>query len=229
MTLSELLNRMKNKWKFIVLVTFMVAAASFSVSALLTPRYESIMSLIVIQKQPEDKVDAFSAAKSAEYLSDIFAKVVYTDSFINDVLKSPLNIQRTFSDNREDRKKEWEREVAVKTVNNTGIIKLSVLDPSRKEAEKIAQAIAWNLSTNGQKYHGGGDKIIINVIDGPETSNRPASPNLIINTALGLFMGFSLAVAYIYFFKKGLVAQEQKLKYNINFVSDNSNANFAQN
>jgi capsular polysaccharide biosynthesis protein len=179
-----------------------VASLVFAVSSLLEPKYRSDMRVLVIQKQPEDKVDAFSAAKSAEYLSDIFSKVIYTDSFVDDVLKSPVGVKNQYSSDKEDRKKEWEKQVKAKKINNTGIIEISVFDPSKKEAEKIVQAISSNLSVNNQKYHGGGEKIVITIIDGPITTNSPASPNVFLNTLIGFILGIIGSIGYLYFFGK---------------------------
>jgi capsular polysaccharide biosynthesis protein len=177
-------------------------ALVYAVSALITPEYRSDMSVLVIQKQPEDKVDAFSAAKSADYLSDTFSKIIYTDSFINDVLTSSAGIQTKFSTDHEDRKKQWENEVEVKKINNSGIIDISVFDPQKKEAEKIVQAISQNLSANSAKYHGGGDKITITVIDGPITSKMPARPNILLNVLLAFVVGIVGSTGYFYFFGK---------------------------
>jgi capsular polysaccharide biosynthesis protein len=197
--MEKLIQIAKNHWQTISLVTLLLTASVFAVSAFLTPQYESDMSILVIQKQPEDKVDAFSAAKSAEYLSDIFSKVIYSDSFIDDVIQSPLNITRKFSSDKEERKKEWEKDIKVRKINNTGILEISVFDPSRKEAERIVQAIAWNLSTNNGKYHGGGQKIVVNTIDGPITSQNQARPNVLLNSLLAFLIGIIGSLGFFYF------------------------------
>lgn len=208
---------LKRKWKSITLVAILVASLVFAVSALMEPKYRSDMSVLVIQKQSEDKVDAYSAAKSAEYLSDIFSKIIYTDSFIDDVLKSPENVQNKFSNDKEERKKEWKKEVKVEKINNTGIIEISVHDPSRSEAEKIAQAISSNLSVNNQKYHGGGEKINITIVDGPITTKFPASPNVFLNALAGFFFGIIGSIGYLYFFDKeeneSIIFHKSELKY----------------
>lgn len=195
----------------------MVASLVFAVSALMEPKYRSDMSVLVIQKQSEDKIDAYSAAKSAEYLSDIFSKIIYTDSFIDDVLKSPENVQNKFSSDREERKKEWKKEVKAEKINNTGIIEISVYDPSRNEAEKIARAISSNLFANNQKYHGGGEKINITTIDGPITTKFPASPNVFLNALAGFFFGIIGSIGYLYFFDKeeneSIIFHKSELKY----------------
>ena len=200
--MEKFIQIIKNHWQTVFLTTLLLTASVFAVSAFLTPEYESDMSILVIQKQPEDKVDAFSAAKSAEYLSDIFSKVIYSDSFIDDVIQSPLNIQREFSADKETRKKEWEKDVKVKKINNTGILEIGVFDVSRKEAEKIVQAIAWNLSTNNGKYHGGGQKIVVNAIDGPITSQNQARPNVLLNSLLAFLVGVIGSLGFFYFMEE---------------------------
>jgi capsular polysaccharide biosynthesis protein len=202
MNLENFEEILKRELKFLFLISFVVAAIVFAVSTIVPPKYRSDMSVLVIQKQPEDKVDAFSAAKSAEYLSDIFSKIIYTDSFIDDVLKSPVGVKNKYSTNKEDRKKEWDKEVSAKKVNNTGIIEISVFNPSKKEAEKLAEAISSNLSANNQKYHGGGEKVVITVIDGPITTQNPATPNIPLNSLVGFIVGLLGAIGYLYFFGK---------------------------
>jgi len=184
----------------IAVISLAAACLAFSVSAILPARYSSEISLLVIQKQSPDKVDAFSAAKSAEYLSDILSKSVYTDMFYADVMSAPQKPENQFSADHETRKQEWAKEIQTKQVNNTGIIKVTVLDKSKAEAQKLAEAIAWNFSTNGQKYHGAGNQVEIKLIDGPITSQYPTSPNIFLNAVLGFIAGFIGSIALAYFF-----------------------------
>ncbi|MFZ5982446.1 MAG: YveK family protein [Patescibacteria group bacterium] len=193
------IKKLASRWQIILISALALASLTFAISAFITPKYQSDMSVLVIQKQPVDKIDAFSAAKSAEYLSDIFLKVIYTDSFIDEVFKSPMEISTKLSSDHEEKKKEWEKMVKSKKVNNTGIVKVTVYNSSRKEAERIAQAIGWNLSTNGGKYHGGGDKVVINTIDGPITSDSPTSPNIWLNALLGFIVGIIGSCGTVYF------------------------------
>ena len=208
MILANFIKVLKKEWKFLFVSCFLVAALTFAVTAFLTPKYETTASILVIQKQPLDKVDAFSAAKSAEYLSDIFSKIIFTDSFIDDVLKSPIGVKNQYSSSKEERKKQWVKEVSVRKVNNTGIIEITVSDPSRQESQKVAQAIIWNLSTNNAKYHGGGDRIVLNPVDGPTLSKNPV-PNIWLDTLIGFVVGFLGASGILYFKKKDFIEQNE--------------------
>lgn len=188
------------RWRLIVATTIIFALISFIVSALLPVKYQSDVSVIVVQEQASEKVDAFSATKSAEFLGNIFTRVIYTTSFFNAVQDAPFDVRRDFSHDSEDREKEWQKLISVKKVNNTGIINISVFDESRKTAEETAKAIAYILTTKGGEYHGGGERVSVRLIDGPNTPLRPTVPHILSNTLMGALFGFVLALIVVYFF-----------------------------
>ncbi|MEA3322862.1 MAG: Wzz/FepE/Etk N-terminal domain-containing protein [Patescibacteria group bacterium] len=188
------------RWRLIVATTIIFALITFIVSALLPVKYQSDVSVIVVQEQASEKVDAFSATKSAEFLSNIFTRVIYTTSFFNAVQDAPFDVKRNFSHDAEEREEEWKKLISVKKVNNTGIIHISVFDESRKTAEETAKAIAYILTTKGEEYHGGGERVGVRLIDGPNTPLRPTVPHILSNTIIGALLGFVLAIIVVYFF-----------------------------
>lgn len=199
--MEKIIATIKEKWQMVILVTLMVTAVVFSATAFITPKYSSEISLIIIQKQASYKVDAFSAAKSAEYLGDILTKVVYTNTFMIDALSAPYEVKKQFSENPEKRKKQWEQALKVEKENNTGIIHVTVLDQSREEAEKLAQSVAWSFSVRGQKYHGGGDRVKVELIDGPITSGQPSHPDILLNTLLAFIVGLIGSIVLAFYFE----------------------------
>jgi len=199
--MSETLSKkIRRKWQTVMILTFIVVAIAFSVSIFMPAKYSSEMKMIIIQNHTSSDVDAFSAAKSAEYLSDILSNVVYTESFIQNMFDAPMEVTKDFSHSSEERMKIWKKTVDVSKENNTGILTIATYDPSREEAQNIAESIAWALNIRGTKYHGGGKNIKIQIIDGPITSEKPATPNIWVNTLLALIVGFAGAVATVHFF-----------------------------
>ncbi|MCK5080570.1 MAG: hypothetical protein KAQ63_00245 [Candidatus Moranbacteria bacterium] len=197
---DKLFNKIKKKWQTVMILVFMVVAITFSISIFIPARYSSKIKMIIIQNHQSDEVDAFSAAKSAEYLSDIIANVVFTESFIQDMLDAPFEVKRNFSGFSEEKMKTWEKTVDVDKENNTGILTITTFDRSKSEAEAIAESIAWGLNVRGSKYHGGGDSIKIKTIDGPITSEKSATPNVLLNSLLALIVGIAGAVSVVNFF-----------------------------
>lgn len=198
--MQDFISKIKNKWQTIMVIIFMVVAITFSVSIFIPAKYSSEVKMIVIQNHQSEKVDAFSAAKSAEYLSNIIANIVFTESFIQDMLDAPFEVERNFSISSEKKVKMWKKMVDVKKENNTGILTIKVLDNSQEQAEIIADSISWALNTRGSKYHGGGNTVEIKTIDGPITSEKLAIPNIPLNIALALVIGLTGSLSIVYFF-----------------------------
>lgn len=194
--MREVLPKIFKKWQLILYITFVAGSCAFFVSTLIPPKYRSDITILIIQKE----TNTASASRSVEYLSEIFSQVIFTELFLDDVLNSSLKIEKKFSDDPGERKKQWEKEVQVEKISGAGILKISVFDRSMIESRKIARAIAQNFSENGQKYHGRKEVIEPKLIDGPITSSLPVSPNIFLNTALGLIIGFvgSVIVAIFY-------------------------------
>ena len=119
--MKEFLLKIKEKWQTIMILVFMVVAITFSVSVFIPAKYSSEVKMMIIQDHQSDKVDAFSAAKSAEYLSDIISKVIFTESFIKNVFDAPFGLEDDLPNSSEERMKAWEKMVDVSKQNNTGI------------------------------------------------------------------------------------------------------------
>ncbi len=189
----------KNWWT-IILLGFIGGAVFFIVSAFLAPNYQTDISVLVIEKQFKGKSADFSTIKSVEYLSETLSKIIFTESFLEELEKSPVKTKLNLSKERSQRKKEWRKKIKVKKVANTGIIEITVFDQSRKMGEQIAQSIAWVLMHKSIKYHGEGEAVRVKLIDGPIVSLRPTKPNLWLNTLVGLILGLTGATIWVYFF-----------------------------
>ncbi len=195
----DIFKLIKLNWKNSLFAGVILSALTFSVVAFMTPKYQADVSILIIQKQDSGNVDAFSAAKSAEYLSDIFSRVVYSNTFLEDVnlvlggneIQLPLNPEK--------RKKQWHKMLKIRKVNNTGIINATIYHQNQVRSGEIAQAIAKALAEKGGKYHGGGDRVKVELIDGPVVSNMPTKPNLWLNALVGFMFGFIGFLAWAYF------------------------------
>ena len=197
---KEFFKKIREKWQTIFAVSFVTVAISFSVSVFIPAKYSSEIKMIIIQNHESDKVDAYSAAKSAEYLSNIISNVIYTESFIDKVFDSPFELKDSLPVSAEKKEKAWKKMINFNKESNTGILTITALDKSQEESGKIAESIAWALNVHGSEYHGGGDSVQIRLIDGPITSDKPTTPNILMNVLLALIVGLLSSGAIIYFF-----------------------------
>ncbi|MDD4271409.1 MAG: hypothetical protein PHF50_01245 [Patescibacteria group bacterium] len=162
-------------------------------------KYGSSSQVLIIQNSVNS--DPYLASKSTEYLSNILAKVVSSNSFFENVLNSGYYIDKNYFGNTiKGQMKTWSKTVSAKAINDSGIISLDVYHTDRSQAELINRAVAYTLQTKHGLYHGGGDNVSIKVIDEPITSNYPVKPNLVLNFGLALALGLIFFGVYVYLF-----------------------------
>lgn len=183
---------------FIITVVFLIIVALFT---FLQPlRYSATSRLLVVQNYGPN-TDAYNVSRSNQFLSNLLAQVVYSDSFYEQVMASGYNInQNIFSKETNKRKQEWQNMVYTRAIADTGMISLKVYHQDKIVANKINQAIAYTLMTKNSQYHGLGDNVKVKVIDSSTLSDWPVKPNIILNLLLGLLAGLAVSLYLIYLF-----------------------------
>lgn len=193
--LSNLIKRKKQTIFTIVFVFFMLTLVG---SLAQTIKYTVKSRLLVVQNT--FNTDAYVLSKSNEYLGALFAEIVYSSSFYDQVLNSQYNVNKNyFSGTYSQQIKKWRNVVETKTQGNTGIIEINVYHPQSSEAKKIALAVNDILINKNQAYQGG-QGVRLNIIDQPIASNYPNKPNLINNLLIALLASLLFALFYIYVF-----------------------------
>lgn len=167
------------------------------VFTLLTPRqYSSSVGLLIVQKETL-QTDPFLADRSIERFSETIAQVIKTSAFFNDVMNAGFAIDDTFGNIEARRREQWKEKIETEVVPKSGLLKITVYDENKNQAEQITQAIAGILSSEkGRNYHGAGESIMIKTVDTPLTSDLPTKPNPIINLITALVVGLFLGVFF---------------------------------
>lgn len=196
---QEVIRNIFKNWRNIVIITLIFAILASIVTFSQPLKYGSTMRLLVVQEY-SSLTDPFAASKSTQYLSDILSEVVYSTSFLNEVLNSGFSIEDNYSQNEQKRKKQWEKTVTAKPINDTGIIVITAYHTDRMQAEQIARAVSYTLRTKHTLYHGGGEKVSVRVIENAITSNWPVKPNIINNFVLALVFGVIFGSGFVYLF-----------------------------
>lgn len=184
-----------------VVILFILASAIFT--AIQPFKYGTKSKLLVVQSY-DGIVDPYVASKSNEYLSNILASVVNSDSFFFQVLNSGYRVEQNYFPTRPDKRlKEWNKTVSADAINDTGIIVVNVYHKDKYQAGQIAEAVNYILKTKNNFYHGGGDKVSVKVIDPPVISRFPVRPNIILNLSLAFALGLIFSLCYIYLLPEG--------------------------
>ncbi len=209
MEFHEFLNLIARKRKKVygIIALFLIIAAG--VIAVQRFKYSSKSQLLVVQEY-SSPVDVYTASKSSEHLSSVLASVVTSNSFFTKVLATGPTINAEyFGDNGKDQMKQWSRTVTAKSINDSGIIAITVYHPNRAEAEKIAGAINYVLMTQHGAYDGANDAVKVRLIDQPVTSSFPVKPNIPLIAGLAVALGLVFSLIYIYLLpdERGVSAQ----------------------
>lgn len=184
-------------WKFIFTTVAVLASLAFFVSTLITPEYKSEADILILQKNLD--IDPYRAAKSSEYAGEVLGGVTESSDFMNGVLGKMGENAGKFGSNPEDQIENWKKTVNVSPVVNTGIIKITVLDPSKRENKKLMEAVLSELQNNGAAYHGN-ENITLKKIGGPVYFENPAYPIIWLNVLVTGIVGIFLSIGTLLLF-----------------------------
>ena len=187
---------LKSNWRFISAVVLVIAILAMTVTALQTFQYKATSRLLVIQKQVAS-LDAYTATKSAERIAKNLSEIINTSSFYNDVIDSNNSLKNQYSDNELERRKQWQKDIAVEVFPETGILAISAYNADPDYAVQLVRSIAYVLVNKGSDYHGGGKDVEIKIIDNILVSEKPVRPNILLNLAIAILAGFVLANVYL--------------------------------
>lgn len=196
MEFNEFLNLIKRKTQTIFTIIFVAAMLVIIVSLASSLKYSVSSRLLVIQDSSVS--DVYSLSRSNEYLGNLFAQVVYSSSFYDQVLSSRYNVEKGyFSGDYGQQLKKWRKTVNTKTQGDTGIIEVNVYHPQVNEAQKIALAVNDILINNNKDYQGN-QNIKVKILDQPLASSYPTKPNIVLNVMATIFLAFIFSLFYIY-------------------------------
>lgn len=200
MELINFIQLIKRKRQTIFSVTLLFFLISVILTFVQPFKYASEARLLVVQNTPQG-VDPYQINKANEYIADVLAKVIPTNSFFNEVMKSDFNINKTyFPEDPLRQLKKWKKTVRANSSNTGGIISISVLHPDKYQSSQIIKAVDSVIESNHAFYHGSGEQVSIRVIDQPFTSIFPVSPNIPFNLIAGVLFGLIFALSYIFLF-----------------------------
>lgn len=198
------------------LVTLLAGGVALLLSALQPQEYSSQVQALIIQKQ-NFETDTYLAAKSAEKVGKNLTQVLGTSSFLDKVVQEgSVDISQIYNLPAQERHDAWAEKVVASVVADSGLLVITAYDENPRYAESLVLAVANVMTNSAGEYHGGGDSIIIRVVDAPVTSTYPVQPNIFVNVAVAMVLGVVLSVAYVFLradvpFKKKILAAKQSV------------------
>ena len=161
--------------------------------------YSSTVRLLVLQKNVP--VDAYTAIKAIETITENLSEIVYTSSFFDRALAADTRIDRNqFSPIEQKRRKQWSRAVSTQLSRGSGFFSVTVYNRDKHEATRIVTAIANVLKDAGWEYVN--SQIELKMVDTPLESRFPVRPNVAVNALMGLVLGAMVGGGYMSYTSK---------------------------
>ena len=187
--LIELFNNIKKHTLLIIILGLLVGGIAYGISSfVLTPKYDSNTTMIISnstnvdsQNMPQANVE-LSQINANKALISTYSEIVKSRGIADKVI-SNLNLDMDYE--------EFSEKVSIESVKDTQIISVMVVDTIPERAQDIA-----NETANIFKDSIGDIMKVDNVqiLDGATLAEKPSSPNIMRNTAIGVVLGLILGV-----------------------------------
>ncbi|MFH1611551.1 MAG: hypothetical protein ABIA83_03035 [Patescibacteria group bacterium] len=182
-------------WPSILLISAIGLFLGVALSFVHPLEYSSTVRILITQEL--GTIDAYTASLSVERISADLADVVYTTSFYKKVLEAPYDINTAyFDENETDRRKQWDKMVTTSVSRSSGLLTIRAYHTDVKEAEKIANSVAYVLINEGWTYTSGSN-IKVQLVDEALNSRWPVRPNIPVNALSGFVLGLICGVGYV--------------------------------
>ena len=187
--LIELFNNIKKHTLLIIILGLLAGGIAYGISSfVLTPKYDSNATMIISnstnvdsQNMPQANVE-LGQIQANKALISTYSEIVKSRGIADKVI-SNLNLDMDYG--------EFSEKVSIEPVKDTQIISVLVVDTIPERAQDIA-----NETANIFKDSIGDIMKVDNVqiLDGATLPEKPSSPNIKKNTAIGVVLGLILGV-----------------------------------
>jgi len=184
-----------SSWHTILLVAAIGLFLGVVLSFIQPLEYSSTVRILITQEL--GTVDAYTASLSVERISEDLADIVYTTSFYEKVLEAPYEIDLSYLENQENKRREqWDEMISASVSRSSGLLTVRVYHEDIDQAEQIVNAVSYVLINEGWTYTSGSN-IKVQLVDEALNSRWPVRPNIPVNAFSGLVLGIIAGAGYV--------------------------------
>ena len=173
---------------FITLITILLGVLYFN--CFKTPMYKSYTTILLTKENDTNSI-TYNDINLNKNLVDTYSEIIRSRKVVGKVIKN-LNLDYTIG--------ELQSRISVSSINDTEIIKITVIDENGKKAMDIANEAASVFNTEVIKLYNIQN---IGVVDVAEEASIPYNMNtiksLVIAALIGLVLSFGLVFVMFYF------------------------------
>lgn len=189
---------LRGKIGTIILAGLFVASLSFLFLIINEKNFKVSTSYLVVQNQGNSQ-DFYTLTKSSEYIGKVLSEGVYSELFINEIVKTGKVKQEFLPFDKKSKIEEWSKIVKVNRNAELGMIDIVVFNNNQSDALSIAQGISDVLMTKSNLFLGEGQNIQIKILSGPVLEKNPSITNMGFAILGGFIFGILLMFIRIYY------------------------------
>jgi len=182
---------MQEKRGLIMLSGLLVASLSFLFFIFHEKNFRAEADLLIVNNSKESQ-DYYSFAKNAEYMGLVLSEIVYSELFIDEVVKLEAMEDNLLPTKKKDRLTEWGKIVQMQRNPQTGIISVAVLHDNQNIAINVVEGIIEVFTQKNSLFRGDGQDIDIRVLSGPILERNPG-----VSSIAGIVIGGFIAGIFI--------------------------------
>ena len=191
-SLKNVFNTLKSRWRLITLITLISALFSLLISYfILTPIYQASTQILVNQKDSENQVDITQLSSNVNLINTYSV-----------IIKSPVILEKVIEKlDLKQSTEELNQKIKISSDENSQVFSLTVEDNNASRAVEIANEVS---ETFQKEIQGIMNVDNVNILAKAELEEdpMPVKPNPILNiaiaTVLGLMAGVGLAFLFEY-------------------------------
>lgn len=192
---------LRKKAGIIVLGGVLVGSLSFVFLVVSQKNFKVTTQFLIVQDQKTGPQDFFSLSKSVEYNGKVMGEAVYSELFIDELVKTEKVNAEFLPFNKKDRLKEWSKMVNVGRDSQLGLITITIFNNKKNEALGISEGIIQVLAQKSYLFRGSGQDIDFRVISGPILEGNPSVAQISVAVLGGLMLGMAITLVWSYYRK----------------------------
>lgn len=194
MSPTTLVRALKKWWWALVALTVAGAALGGAASMLMTPQYSATSQIFVA-------FDAPAGAGSAELVQANNFAIQKVYSYV-EVAQSPRVLDTVISElGLDETAEDLAADISVTVPPNSAVMRITALAENPEDAAVLSTAVVSAFSETVLELEtptaGGTPPLRIESLAEAVPADAPTSPNVLINIAIGMFVGFAIGVLWI--------------------------------
>lgn len=183
-------------WRKLIVVGLIVVLLGLALTFVQPFLYRAAVSVYVVQKS-SFSIDAYSASKSEERIANKLAQIIYSSTFMEQVMASGFRVDKDYLPSDEyKRRQKWAKMIEAVAPAGLSKLEIKVYHQEPEQALQFASAIAYILTSQKKEFIGIED-VDLKLLDSALVSKYPVRPNVFLNLLLSVFVGLVAGAGWV--------------------------------